>query len=401
MKYLIALIALALPAYLIRFSVFGIPTTVLEILIYIVFIVGLVNSAPKGKKAAKIPRVWWWPVGLLLAAAIISVIVSPDKRTALGEFKAFFIDPILVFWLAASYLKRDDINWLIGGLTGSSLIVSAHAIYQKIVGQVTADGRVVGIFGYSPNYLALFLAPIAVLLTAYCLQFAAQKKYRWFVVSCLPLAVSLIALYLSGSRGGLLALGGGIVFYLIVKFWPKIKLKLWLKIGLGIIIAASIITAGWIFRPDFSLRGDVPSRVISSNNVRFQIWQASVELGTKHPVLGVGLGNFQNAFADLTIKRINFDNYIIPWALSPHNLFLMFWLTTGALGLIASIWLIAYSIWRGLKNLNPQSIIFLAGLSVIILQGLVDTPYFKNDLSVLFWLIIAGIIIADHHETNS
>jgi len=31
---------------------------------------------------------------------------------------------------------------------------------------------------------------------------------------------------------------------------------------------------------------------------------------------------------------------------------------------------------------------------VLLVHGLVDTPYFKNDLSVLFWLII-GLGIAE------
>lgn len=392
MKYLIALICLALPAYLIRFSIFGIPTTALEILIYIVFIIGLVNI----KKAAKIPRAYLWPAGLLLVAALISVWVSPDKRTALGELKAFFIDPILVWWLAVSYLKTDDTKWLIAGLAGSSLIVSAHAIWQKIIGQVTADGRVVGIFGYSPNYLALFLAPIIIVSSIWYLVSGWQKKNYWrFGFGIFLLIVNLVALYLSGSRGGLLALGGGIVFYLIVRFWPIIKQKLWLKVGIGLIIAASIIVAAWAFRPNFSLSGDSGSRIVSSDNVRWQIWETAWELGLKHPVWGVGLGNFQNAFNELTQNRVNFPEFITPWALTPHNLFLMFWLTTGLLGLAAGIWLIAYGIWIGLKNPNPQKIIILSALAVIILQGLVDTPYFKNDLSVLFWLVIAGIIIAD------
>ena len=32
---------------------------------------------------------------------------------------------------------------------------------------------------------------------------------------------------------------------------------------------------------------------------------------------------------------------------------------------------------------------------VLLVHGLVDTPYFKNDLSVLFWLIIGLGIIED------
>jgi len=395
MKYLLALICLALPAYLIRFSVFDIPTTLLEVLIYAIFIIGLIRI----KKASKIPGQWYLLTAIVLIAAIISVVVAPDTRMALGELKAFFIDPLMIWWLAASYLKKDDLFWLIGGLASSSLVVSAHAVIQKIIGNVTIDNRVIGIFGYSPNYLALFIAPIAMILIAWATSQKIKKKLT-FIGYWLLVAINIVALYFSGSRGGLLALVGGIVVYSIMRYWKTISTKIWLKIGLGALIVLSIVTAAWLFRPDFTLRGDVPSRVISSNNVRFQIWEASIELGSKHPILGVGLGDFQNAFTDLTIKRINFDNYIIPWALTPHNLMLAFWLNTGLLGFLGFLGVFIYTIWQGLKSLSTETAIFLSGFSVIILEGLIDTPYFKNDLSVLLWLLIAGVIISTKNEKN-
>ena len=71
----------------------------------------------------------------------------------------------------------------------------------------------------------------------------------------------------------------------------------------------------------------------------------------------------------------------------------MFWLTTGVLGILGFLGVLGYVIWLGLKNPNPLKNIVLAGLAVIILQGLVDTPYFKNDLSVLFWLVLGNMLI--------
>ena len=39
----------------------------------------------------------------------------------------------------------------------------------------------------------------------------------------------------------------------------------------------------------------------------------------------------------------------------------------------------------------------MAALSAILIHGLVDTPYFKNDLSIIFWVLIALLIIQTHH----
>lgn len=395
MKYLIFIICLALPAYLIRFGIFGIPTTLLEILIYVVFVIGLFNL----KNRQKISIKYIWPIILMLLAGLVSVYITPDKMVALGQFKALFIDPILVFWLTASYLKKEDFVWIFGGITGSSLVVSIYSIIQKILGQVTVDNRVVGIFGYSPNYTALFLAPIAGMLMAYGLQLTAKKnktKTDLLVIFAFSfsLLANLFAIYFSGSRGALLAVGCSLVFYFVVRFWSWINTKMWVKISLFLVITIAIISAIIVFKPNFSLDPAVGGRVTTSNNIRYEIWRTSFELGGKSPIFGLGLGNFQQSFSNLTQNRVNFPEYISPWALTPHNIFLMFWLSTGILGLIAFVWLLIIIFKNGFKNIsNPISLLLLSGVVVIIAQGIVDTPYFKNDLSLLFWLIFAYMLL--------
>jgi len=397
MKYLIFLITLALPAYLIRFSVLGIPTTLLEVLIYLVFIIGLVIAIKEHREFPK--HAVWLPILLLLVAAVISVVISPVKLVALGEFKAFFIDPIMVFWLILTFLKKEDFAWIFNGLVIGSIFVSGHAIFEKTIGNLTPDARVVGIFGYSPNYLALFLTPLTALVLAYNFRLAADRKVEnrtsKIIATWGTIILALIALDLSGSRAAFLALGGGIIFYLIVYFRAQTQGKLWLKIIIGAILVLLVGVAWWLNRPNFTLDPAVGGRVTSSNNIRAQIWQTSLELGSKHPFLGVGLGNFQNSFRQLTYNRVNFSAYITPLALTPHNLFLMFWLSTGLLGLVALVWLLAIFYRTGFAKLatKPAVIILLCAMTALILQGFVDTPYFKNDLSLIFWLIFASMLI--------
>jgi len=400
MKYLLCIICLALPAYLIRFSIFGIPTTLLELLIYAVFLIGLINW----KNRQKISAIHIWPAILMLLAGLISVYIAPDKTVALGQFKALFIDSIMVFWLVISYLKKEDFAWVFTGLVGSSLIVAGYSIFQKIVGQVTVDNRVIGIFGYTPNYPALFLAPLAIMFMVHSVELIIEKVsttnkllkiYTGFFVGIL----GLFAIYFSGSRGAMLAVLGGFVFYLIVRFWPVIQARLWLKIIIGLIIIISMVSAWFVFKPNFLLNPAAGGRVTSSNNIRAEIWMTSFELGKMHPVLGLGLGNYQAAFSELTKNRVNFPEYISPFALSSHNIFLMFWLTTGLFGLISFVWLLVLFFQIGLRNINsPIRLVLMSAAVVIILQGLVDTPYFKNDLSLLFWLIIGYMLLLEEQE---
>lgn len=386
MTYLISLILLLLPSYLIRFSFFGIPTTFLEILIYLVFIYGLWLAKKVGLR--KIPVKIILPIGLLILSLIISVIIAPVKSVALGEFKGFFIDPLLVFWLIYQFVKKEDIPKIFWALILTGTFVAVHTIIQKILGNVTIDDRVIGIFGYSPNYTALFLAPIAVLTVTYGFEFAVKKKYWLFLLLLTSYFVLLSAIYFSGSRGGLLAVGAGIGIFLIAYYWSWIRKRLLSQIIIAILIIAAIYTSWTFFRPDFRVTKELGGRVATSNNLRYQIWQTTVELSKNHPILGVGLGNYQNAFSELTKNRGNFPEYITPMALTPHNIFLMFWLSTGILGILGFVWLLILFFREAFKKINDKTTcIILAVMSSIILYGLIESSIWKNDLSIIFWVI--------------
>ncbi len=386
MSYLISLILLLLPSYLIRFSIEGIPTTALEVLIYVVFLIGLWQAKKTGFH--KIPLKIYLPISLFIIALAISTIIASDKLAALGLLKGFFIDPLLVFWLIWQFIKKEDLLKLFWGLIGSGTFVALHTIILKILGNSTADGRVIGIFGYSPNYVALFLAPVAVLLIAYGLQLTAHRKYLLLMICGPILVISLAAIYFSGSRGGFLAILGGTGIFILSNFWGWIRQRISAKIIIAILILSSLYISWTYFQPDFSVSPENGGRIATSNNLRWQIWETTLELAKEHPLLGVGLGNFQNAFGALTQNRPNFPEYITPMALTPHNIFLLFWLETGILGLVAFIWLLVIFFHQALKNLNSKySPIILGVMSTLVLYGFIEASIWKNDLSIIFWVI--------------
>jgi len=54
------------------------------------------------------------------------------------------------------------------------------------------------------------------------------------------------------------------------------------------------------------------------------------------------------------------------------------------------------------KNNKNKYIILglLCSMVVIVVHGLVDVPYFKNDLAVMFWLMIAMLSIITIENKN-
>jgi len=131
----------------------------------------------------------------------------------------------------------------------------------------------------------------------------------------------------------------------------------------------------------------------SSLESRITIWHSASRILKDNPIFGIGQGNFQD-------KYLEYQKYFPPyleWAVpQPHNLYLAFWLESGILGisgflLIIIVWI--KNITSEIKNQkNSRTLLAATLLSIILyilIHGLVDTPYWKNDLSVIFWIIFS------------
>ena len=122
---------------------------------------------------------------------------------------------------------------------------------------------------------------------------------------------------------------------------------------------------------------------------RLALWKVTLSMLGDHPLFGAGLFGFAR-----TIDRYRggvYDEKLI----YPHNIVLNFWSETGLLGLLAFVALLVQGLrttwtawrsgppaWRGLQ------LGVLLALVAILVHGLVDVPYFKNDLSLEFWTLL-------------
>lgn len=422
--YLILAICFLLPTYLIRFDIFGVPTTLLEILIYASVLLSIVSCIKYHISCVdKLKKNYIWvPLLLFLISGVIGIFISPDKRVALGQFKGFILDPILFFWVIITNINtKKEIKHILWAFIFSGIYVSMFAIYQKITGQVAHDGRIVGLFGYSPNYLAFYMVPLTLVLLFLfypktssgvskntALHFEGNKNIWLNIISVFLLFVYIYVIYLTGSRAGLISFFGAIIGAIIIKNIALLKIKKSIKY---LVVIAMIILALFIgykyLKPDFSLSPDEGGRITSSNNVRWQIWETTVSkiIPTNNNwIMGIGLGNYQPYFTDFTGGWVNYPEWISPWALTPHNLFLHTLLNIGILGLIAFVWLL-YIFFKNIDFKSPISYAIFASMLAIMVQGLIDTPYWKNDLSVMFFMFLAIILIIKfmdkNHETIS
>lgn len=397
-SWLMAGLAALLPTYLIRFKIIGIPTTLWELILYLVALIFLARGVRYWTIIRNDPlRI---PLAILAVAGIGAIIVSPNRIFALGQYKALVFDSLLFYYLLRNALQGEvsfESVWLkiMDGYLVGAVIMAVHAIWSALVGNVTYDGRILGIFaldaGASPNYLALWLAPSAV----YAILSGYVRPSRWLLSRIGVSIILLAALILSGSQAIWLAVGCSLLLVWLcfsTHYFTQRRWFFWAVIGLLAIVILLIV-----FKTDFIqtiVSRDFTNReLLSPNRARVAIWQATIGLIIPQmSFFGLGWGNFQTVFTHLTATWVNYPEYIAPYALHPHNFFLTTLVTLGWLGLIAWIWIIVLTI-RGMFPLRRETIILAAVFWVWLIQGLVDTTYYKNDLAPLTWLLIVPLVL--------
>ena len=144
-------------------------------------------------------------------------------------------------------------------------------------------------FFISPNHLAGFLE--AVFLLATSLFFWGGFRARGKIVIGYLALVCLAGLVLTGSRGGYLSAGVGLVVFAGLSVWT---LRTRLPQGLlprmlGIVAAIALLGGGLAFAAErsFGIRARA-STVFVSSDIRFQLWDAAWKQFKLAPVFGTG-----------------------------------------------------------------------------------------------------------------
>ncbi len=440
-NFALAFLFFCLPTYLIRFNLGPLPTTLLEVMILIITIIWIIkldrNTIYCLLSTIRRHPSLFISLSLFILAATISIFTSINTRAALGEWKAFYVEPIVVFLILITSLnqERDSDNKnanfkmqipkyfaicnlqsaILFALTISALLTSILAIYQHFTGwlvpydfwQNESTFRVTAWYGF-PNAVGLFLAPIIPLAFYLLIKTNKQEtnKYKkinfkyWIlnIVCILSLVSSLLAIIYAKSTGALVALAAGLIFFLF--FYNK-KTR-WLAIIISILGISSILGLSGI-RQELLFQD-------RSGQLRLNMWAETTEFLKTHPIAGAGLASYTQA-----IKPYRIDKWIEVFH-HPHNIFLTMWVNTGLLGLFSFVWIIvsifnfkflifkcrfhrASSTESGqFNNLSIFNLCVLTSLVVILVMGLVDSPYIKNDLAILFWLLPALLITSRHCE---
>ncbi len=382
---------------------FFVPTTLLEVLVLATIALNFWQFWQDGLPWVRLKTQFDIFILLFLISACVATILSVDTVGGFGILRAYFIEPILLFYSLIYTGRRFGFWFIIYSLIGSAVWLSVLGVLQQITGSFSLapneilQGRISGVYN-SANALALYVGPVALL----SLSIFLRKRQRLQLPFLVLFGILALVIFWTKSRGGLVALSGSSLLLFLTFLSTKMKAisRIWLVLPVLFVLLAGLfyyqVYLTYNSMPTVLNQTTVPGDTLQ---IRYFIWLGTISLLKEHPVFGAGLNGFKILYG----QKYHLPQYDEQFQY-PHNLVLTLWSELGILGLFTFLLLIVNCfslLFR--KVLSSSEYILgvgtLAMLSFWMIHGLVDVPYFKNDLSIEFWIIVVLIqLLADRDK---
>lgn len=321
---------------------------------------------------------------LLLLAATIDTAISPDRRGALGIWKAYFVEPAAAgLVIAAIAARRDRARLLLAGLGVAGTVVALLNIVNSLGAVATHSFNVVTppvVIYNTNNAVPLFLEPLVAFGLA-LLFFGDDRLDR--LTAGIFCVIAAAAIFLSYSRTGWATLVLLVLFVAAFTRW-----RWWVLAGVAAV-------GGGLFAASGSVRHRIlvefnPDSKVNTLDLRRSLWQSTINMLEHHPLFGGGLAGFQKSLGPYEVQ--DYGEQLI----YPHNVFLNFWSETGLLGVAAIVWLSAQIVRVAILGLRAADTAWARSIAIgalgmvlaFFVHGMTDVPYFKNDQAVVFWALI-------------
>jgi O-antigen ligase len=380
------------------------------------------------------------PVALIVIGAALSFIATPpfvemldgshfeSRRVALGILKGWILNPILFFFLLFFVIKKEkNVLTLFNFYVVSAFVLSLWAVFQIATSlYITPDGRASGPFE-SANYLALYIAPavlyILIRIKEMVFPAAFLEKYSFWklpfrkgkfpvekpetILLLAAFIIFFVVLLFTKSYAAIIAVIAGGVFYFGLEYLRYYRKKSGKGFPWKLLIAFAAfisVVAVAVYNIDpYKWESMFRFNERNSSSVRMEVYTISLNLLEENPVFGIGMGNFPAMYQTEAERILGHMPYELNM-LHPHNLFVAAWLNLGIFGLAGLLWIIILcfkEVWPRLKDFaykkvadrQKLKVIGLSMMIIILVHGLFDTPFFKNDLALLFWVIVAVCLL--------
>lgn len=327
---------------------------------------------------------------LAIAAISVSLINAQDlhrsiKRIGKLQYLILMIPVFIVMKKRAIGLSNA---FFYGALTGGPIMMatSFFQVYYSDAALQSSSSEIDRALG---SYNELVFGSIAMIFTMIIMAaiFTGKGSKRFKFLSGLAGLATLYACVLSGTRGALIVFPF-VMFFQIVMLRTAIKKKiaylLFMLIFFSISVTGSYLSNGMI-KQRITRSVDELDQFFNRSNAetstgwRLLMWEDSIKIWKKHPVIGTGIGDFQN---DVERMMANKESDLSKSWKHAHNFYLEYLATTGIIGFLATtffllVWpfFVFYMKWKAAHDENTR-FSALAGMSTLLSFSLIGLTWY-------------------------
>lgn len=297
----------------------------------------------------------------------------------------------MTWWILSKYDAEKGFRW--GILAGAIIacIIGLHQWYMN------PELRIESSYAH-PNHFGTMINLTLPLIGYYALRI---KDIVYKILSFCTMAMQLICLYLTLSRGALLALVGAAVLGML---WTYFILRKYSIANLGrylcVLVVAVLISGGFsLYHMGQERHMEIVQMAESGNSIaraggeRVQMIRASIAMWEDHKLMGVGAGHWgEEYYGTYRPGDIHEEGHSMP-----HNMPLFFLSSGGVLGEAGYGAFIVFSVIV-LTRIIKMRKDFCFGLMVCMvflsffIQGLVDTTIINKIPARMYFALMGSFI---------
>lgn len=354
----------------------------------------------RGERGARELGPLSWPLALLVLWLGLSAVWTNDPAaSALQLF--FFVLPFALLALALARLpwSARTLAWACGLLVAMALLFSAVGLWQWTTREIFWNPNVIEDNVYAPFFRvnSLFWDPsiygrflvVTILVVLALLLFGRWRRLDLALV--LVVGALWAALVVSFSQSSFVALVAGVVLAAVLAWrWRSLA---------AVALAAAIMIPVGVAAPQFErFRESLSSErgLNAATGGRFKLESTGLRIAADHPVTGVGIGGFEQAYTERVDPPRRVQTRV------SHNSAVTVAAENGAVGLALFAWLVAaaltVSVRRTADTAPARRVAGLAagvGLFALFVHSLFYSAFLQDPL---VWSFFALAVVAARKE---
>jgi O-antigen ligase len=329
-----------------------------------------------------IPQAWLFPWVLLIGWGVITLMGLPPLAKQLHTISKWICYALFALLFLGNNQPKKASAWawtvFFLGLVEALLLLSTAFLGHGLEGFLQGN----------PFYSALLISASFLFILAYYSKENFGIRKSWGML--LATTIIIIALCMSGSFSVLV---GTLVMSLLFITHKKSRMLALLSVGILVLIILTMapglrVWLDWIKAPEWE------------QFYRLTIWSSALNAIPSHWLMGVGLGNFEQAYLQHQLPAHDILSYagVTPFA---HNDFLELTVEAGIPALLLLIWaiIVGLHLMPPVKRLHWTQRWALSVLGVFFICALFNFSLFLPANGIL-WAGCIGIMTTSFHSAN-